>query len=166
MLCATFVPDLALGFAEKMSATVEKVEEFSESDGETAVLACQFLQMLFAKARNSIESMLSEGVEARSFVTQYERTAAELADIATAIEQAVARSRSRPARAMANAFIANYQALGQEIESLRQMLVEALAKAKAIPRPIDWQRVQEVEAAYQQGATKPFQRSSNGLKGE
>ena len=162
MATATMLPDLAVGLAETMADAFEtrRVEEWTSEEVSAAIFACHFLRDLFAMARRSIEDSLSAGVEAKTFFAHYEDAVADLDAVLATVEQLVAQARTRHLPKLTEEFVLHYQAFGSDLASLRQFLTEALTKAKTRSRPIDWKRVQEVEAAYQRGETRPFQQLS------
>jgi hypothetical protein len=168
MATATFSSDLAIGIAEKMAQVVEKVgvEELNPEQASTGIRMCGFLQELFAQARRSIEEGLSAGVDAREFAAKYERGVIGLEAIMTMTQQAVTKARTSQLSPAAEQFVSSYRASMDEMRSLHQFLVEALAKAKLPARPIDWNRVQEAEAAFARGETKPLQRSPKRQAGK
>jgi hypothetical protein len=162
------LPDLALGFAETMATTFEsgRVDQLTPREISQAISACDFLRGLFTEAHRSIEEGLSQGVDARAFAAKYERAVIELQAILTTAERIVTKARTSPLPAPAELFVSNYRELMDAMLRLRQLLAEAVDKAKRPTGPIDWQRVRDTEAAYTRGETKPFQRSSKRTAGE
>jgi hypothetical protein len=162
MATATVLPDMALQFAERMSEALEpgRVEELSVQEVSAAILTCSFLRNLFSMVRQSIETALSDGVDAKSFAAKYERAVPELDKIMATTARVVQKARTSHLPPPTEELVTNYQALGEALADLRHFLVEVLAKVKAPVRPIDWTRVQEAEAAYARGETKPFQKTS------
>ena len=57
-------------------------------------------------------------------------------------------------------FLASFQLWKSDLLFLQLLLGKALAKAKAPPRPIDWEKVKEREEAFDRGETKLFSPSS------
>jgi hypothetical protein len=159
MATATMFADLAVGFAETMAKTFEmgRVEELTPEEVSTAIRMCVFLQDLFAQARRSIAEALSQGVDARAFAAKYEQAVTDLEAVLTTAQRVVTKARTSPLPPPAEQFISSYRALMDDMLSLHEFLAEAVAKAKLPVRPIDWKRVQEAEAAYAKGETKPFQ---------
>jgi hypothetical protein len=155
------VSDLAVGFAETMARTLERgrVEELTPEEVSTALQMCGVLQDLFNRARRSIEEELSRGVDARAFAARYEQAVAELEAVLAATRRVVMNARTDLLPPSAEQFVSSYRALLDDMLSLHRFLAEAVAKASLPVRPIDWQRVQEAEAAYARGETKPFERS-------
>jgi hypothetical protein len=160
MATPTMFPDLAVGFAEKMANTFEgRIKELTPDQVSTAIRACAFLQDLFAQARRSIEEELSQGVEARAFADKYERLATDLEPVLATTQRLVTEARTSSHSEPVEQVVSSYRALMDEMLSLHEFLAKAVAKAKLPARPVDWKRVQEAEAAYASGETKPFQRS-------
>jgi hypothetical protein len=160
MASATFIPDLAAGLAETLSDNVEKVEELSTKDVQAALLVCTFMQTLLKMARGSIESSLRQGVDARAFASTYERSIAGLDSASKAVGRLLQRGHPRHWPILGEELLSGYEDLAADLAKLRQFLVEAVAKAKAPPRPLDWERVRQAEAAYGRGETKPFDKGS------
>jgi hypothetical protein len=158
MATAMVFPDLVTGIAEKVAITIEagKVEELSADEVKAAILACDFLRNLFSMARRSIEDGLRGGVDAKAFAIRYERGVADLDRVLAVVARVLTKARTSRLPALAEAFVSNYQALGDEMADLRQFLAECVAKAKAPVRPVDFKRVQEAEEAYVRGETRPF----------
>jgi hypothetical protein len=161
MATATIFPDLAVGCAQTLANTLETVgvEELAPEEVLTAIRMCAFLQDLFAQARQSIIERLSQGVDARAFAARYERVVSDLEAALTTTQRVVTKARTTPLPPTPEQLISNYRALMDDMLSLHQFLAAAVAKAKLPMRPVDWNRVQEVKAAYARGETKPFQRS-------
>ena len=161
MASASFVPDLALGLAVKISAAIEtgRIEDLAADEVSAAIFACQSLRHLFALARTSIEKALRQGVDARAFASACERAILGLDAATQTAERVAAKVHAGRLPALAEELLANYQDLAADIANLRQFLGEALSSAKAPARPIDWNRVHAAEAAFDGGETKPFQRS-------
>jgi hypothetical protein len=160
--------DLAVGMAEKMAQAFEtgRLEELTPEQVSIGIRMCGFLQELFAHARRSIEEGLSQGVEAKAFAARYERAVNELEAVLTMTERVVTKARTSQLPPPADQLVSRYRALMDDMISLHQFLAEAVAKAKLPARPMDWNRVQEAEAAFARGETKPFQRSSKKQAGK
>jgi hypothetical protein len=149
-------------FVETMADMLEtgSVQEMTSEEVSVAISMCVLLQGIFSRARRAIEEGLSQGVDGCEFVAKYERAVTDLEEVLTTAQRVVAKARMSPLSPSVELFISNYGALMDDMLSLRQFLAEAVAKAKQPVRPIDWNRVQEAEAAYARGETKPFQRSA------
>jgi hypothetical protein len=162
MATATIFPELAVEFAERMANRFEegKVEELTPDEVSTAIRMCVFLQDLFAQARRSIVEGLSQGVDARAFAAKYERAVTKLAAVLITAQRVVTKARTSTLPPPAEQFVSSYRALMDDMLGLHQVLAEAVAKAKLPPRPVDWKRVQDAEAAYARNETKPFERSA------
>jgi hypothetical protein len=168
MPTATMLPDLAVGFAGTMANTFEAggVEELTPEEVSAAIRTCDFLQELFGQARRSIEEGLSQGVDAKAFAAKYERAVTGLEAVLTVTERVVTKARTNPLPPPAEEFVSRYRALLDDLISLRQLLAEAVGKAKLPTRPVDRNRAQEAEAAYARGDTKPLRRPSQQQPGE
>jgi hypothetical protein len=111
---ATFVPDLALGFAQMMNDVFEKckVEELTASEVSDAIFFGRVVRDVLAKARQSIEASLCAGVDAHAFAAKYERTVTDLDALLTTVEQVVAKARTSRLPAPAEELVSSYQDLG------------------------------------------------------
>jgi hypothetical protein len=162
MAPATLFPDLATGFAEKMAGALEsrRVEDLSADEVAAAIFACSFLRSLLSMARRSIEATLREGVDARAFADRYEPAVTEVDRVTDLTERVAERARTGDLPVLAQEFLADFRALGEDLAGFRQFLAEAVAKAKAPLPPIDLGRVQEAQAAYDRGSTRPFRKGA------
>jgi hypothetical protein len=162
MTTATVLPELSVSFAQRTTAAFETANLDEMTPGEVArnVELLSALRQVLRLARHSIEEVLSRGVDAGEFAAKYERAVSDLGPLAEALGRVVAKTQAKLAPAHAKELGSHFQALAADIANHRQFFATAVAKAKAPPRPIDWQRVQEAEAAYARGETKPFQQSS------
>jgi hypothetical protein len=158
MAVATLETAIAAGTAESLDRVFASVEELSEKDVDTALVVCNFLQTLFRTARASIESDLSQGVDAKAFAARYEQLVSTLDTEVAAISRTLARWKRSRLPARGEELISLCEQLNTDLASLRQFLVEALEKATKPSRPIDWQHVREVEEAYARGETKPLRK--------
>jgi hypothetical protein len=153
---------LAEAMAGALAEAAEKVEVLTAEQLSNWNRGCDFLRSLNKQARQSIEEVLCQGVDAKAFVAGFEGELAALSRVASITGRVLTIARNSPLPPEGEEFVANYRALLDEVLSLHQFLADAVAKAKAPRRSIDWQRVHEVEAAYARGETKPFQPSSKG----
>jgi hypothetical protein len=160
MAVATLETAIAAGTAESLDRVFASVEELSTEDVDTTLAACNFIQTLFRTARASIESALRQGVDAKVFVAKYERAVGTLDTVKGAVSRVLARLKGRRLPARGEELISRYEDLDTDLASLRQFLLDALEKAKKPLRPIDRQRVREVEEAYARGETKPFRKTA------
>lgn len=165
MAVATFETAIAAGTAESLDRIFASVEELSAEDVDTTLAVCNFIQTLFQRARASIENALRQGVDAKAFVARYERAVSTLDTVKGAINRVLARLKGSRLPARGKELISRYEDLDTDLASLRQFLLEALEKAKKPLRPIDWQRVREVEEAYVRGETKPFRKTAGNRGG-
>jgi hypothetical protein len=162
MAPATLFPDLATGFAEKMAGALEshQVEDLTADEVSAAIFTCSFLRTLLSMARRSVEATLREGVDARAFAARYEPAVIELGRVTAVAERVAERAQADDLPALAQEFLADFRALGEDLAGFRQFLAEAVAKAKAPLPPIDLGRVQEAQAAYDRGAMRPFRKGA------
>jgi hypothetical protein len=158
MATAAFVPDLATGMAGGFFKAVEprNIEELSADELSTLVDASAFIRGLFADSRRNIEAGLCEGVEATAFASKYERGVGALNLVFDTVERIVKRLEAMRPSPRVDPVLSNFKALYDELTGLRHFLLEALAKAKTPPAPINWTRIREVEAAYSRGETRPM----------
>ncbi len=160
MAVATFETAIAAGTAESLDRIFASVGELSAEDVDTTLTVCNFIQTLFRTARASIESDLRQGVDAKAFAARCERAISTLDIVKGAVSRVLARLKGSHLPARGDELISRYQDLDTDLASLRQFLLDALEKAKKPLRPIDWQRVREVEEAFARGETKPFRKTA------
>jgi hypothetical protein len=158
MATATVFPDLAVGLVEKMAEAFgdHKVQELPPEEIAAATSICRAIRHLFTAARHSVERSLSEGVDVKAFTARYDPTLSSLELISVSVARVAASA--GPAPDLAGEFLSELRALGGDVADLQHLLGEALSKAKAPLRPIDWDRVREAEAAYARGETKPVRK--------
>jgi flavin-binding protein dodecin len=165
MAVATFETAIAAGTAESLDRAFASVEELSAEDVQSALDVCDFIQTRFRKARESIESALCQGVDAKAFAAKYERAVGTLDSVMGAVSRVLERLKGGRLPVRGEELISRYQNLNAVLANLRQFLLEALSRAKNPLRPIDWQRVREVEEAYARGETKPFRNTAEKCGG-
>jgi hypothetical protein len=110
-----------------------------------------------ADTRQTLEEVLAEGVEARSFARDYGPFLAPAEDQLAFVRELV-ESLSLMEDAASQSLLAEVRLLEQEGKAFRDLLAEALARASEPPRPINWERVRAAEEAHARGETKPFSR--------
>lgn len=159
MAAATFETAIAAGTAESFDRVFANIEELSVEDVETALDVCDFIQTRFRKARASLERALCQGVDAKAFAAKYERTFNTLDSVMEAVNRVLVSLQNGRLPASEEKLISRYQVLNTDLANFRQFLLEALEKAKKPLRPLDRQRVREVEEAYARGETKPFRKT-------
>ncbi len=161
MAVATLETAIAAGTAESLDRIFASVEELSAKDVHTALVVCDFIQSMLRTGRASIESALCQGGEAKAFAARFERAVSTLDTVKEAVGRVLARLKGCRLPALGDELICRYEDLNTDLASLRQFLHEALEKAKKpLRRPINWQRVREVEEAYARGETKPFRKTA------
>ena len=165
MPVATFETAIAAGTAESLDRVFASVEGLLDKDVDTILDVCNFIQTLLRTARSSIESTLSQGVDAKALAARYERAVSTLDTVKGAVSRVLAKLKGSRLPSRGEVLIARYEDLDTDLASLRQLLQEALEKARKPLRPIDWQRVREVEEAYDRGETKPFRKTAGKCGG-
>jgi hypothetical protein len=162
MAPVTLFPDLATGLAATLADALKgrNVDDLSAAEVSAAIFTCSFLRNLVSIARRSIEATLCEGVDAKAFAANSERAIAELDRVRVVAERVAERARTGHLPVLAQEFVTNFQGLERDLTDLRRFLLEAVARAKAPLGPIDLKRLQEAQAAYDRGATRPFRQKS------
>jgi hypothetical protein len=164
MITTSVVPDFALGLAKDTRAGIESAELDKWPAEQLALynVTCRSMRDLFVSARKNIEAELFDGVDAKAFVARYEKTIGLLDAIlaqATPVAQTVKIGRRTEA---AEELVSNFKALAGAATELHRFLSAMLAIANAPGREIDWRKIEESEAAYQRGETKPFRPLADG----
>jgi hypothetical protein len=153
-------PIIAQGLMDTIARAMaaEHIEEWPPEAVDGAVANCQQARRALRGIRQNLEQMLCAGVTAQAFLAQNElpmqlagRAAAELDRLRNELSH-------RPLAPKLKEFLSESEALVREYTDLHDFLAGVFAKAKAPPRPIDWNRVQEAERAFACGETRPFQR--------
>jgi hypothetical protein len=107
--------------------------------------------------RERLEGVLAEGVEARSFARGFSpflpAADEQLGKVQALLEQ-IAQAEDAASTSLAE----ELRLLDQATRAYRDLLAEALSRATAPPRAVDWDRVRAAEEAYARGETKPFSR--------
>jgi hypothetical protein len=158
---STLLPDLALGVVGEMTRALEAraIERCSAEDISEAVSLCQEVQRLVRLSLRSVQRALSQGMEAGQFAARYEPIVVALDPRLNNVRRLTEALRALPLPEYAAELLSEFQTLGVELARLHQFLGEALARARAAPRPIDPSRVREAQAAYGRGETKPFRKA-------
>jgi hypothetical protein len=126
--------------------------------------AIQVIRKNTVNMHRCLENVLAEGVEAGSFARDYDPLLAaheeQLAMVRGLVEQLASAE-----ELAAESLVGELRSLGnelrlleQEMRSYRDLLAEALSRAKAAPRSLDWERVRDAEEAYARGETRRFSR--------
>jgi hypothetical protein len=110
-----------------------------------------------ADMRQVLEQVLADGVEAHSFHRDYSPLLPATDDHLAQVRELVERL-SEAADAAPESLAAELRLLQQKIQAFRDLLAEALSRASAAPRQVDWGRVRAAEEAHARGETKPFSR--------
>lgn len=162
MSFGTGFPEMVIGFAETVTQTVEAGEEkeWSAEDFRQVTAACREVREKFAAMDGMLRNALTQGVDPALFVRREEPRLARLDKLLSRHSAILAEAdRLLTASPEMRALIAEYEALLKSMSQHRGLLNEALSKMKAPRRPIDWQKVQEAQAAFGRGETVPFQRT-------
>lgn len=165
MVGATLETTVAAGAGEALENAIANVAELTTKDVYTALLVCTFMQNLFKTARVSIESALCQGGEARAFAEKYERAVVVVDTVKGSVGRVLGKVKASRLPALGEELISRFEDLDSDLARLRQFLVEAIAAAKKTSRPIDWQRVCEVEEAHVRGETKPSRKTAGARNG-
>jgi hypothetical protein len=156
MSISAVFPEVAMGFAESVTHAVAAAEkaQWSDEDVRQVRLACREVRQKFEWMDQIVRRALVDGVDAATFVAQAEthRTRLDRLLLQFSAIQAAARSDD-------GEFVVEFEGMGKAISRVRDLLNEVLTKMKTPRRPIDWQRVEEAQAAYVRGETKPFKRA-------
>jgi hypothetical protein len=153
-------PILASGLINTLTDAMqaEPVEDWLPETVEEAISICRQARRAVKGMRHEQEQALQSGLKAKVFVAQIEPRAQVMEQGLAVLSQLVQGLRGQVLGAGMKDFLSEAQALVREVADLHSFLSEVLAKAKALPRPMDWDRVQEAEEAYARGETKPFRR--------
>lgn len=151
------IPSLERRLLQMLSDEVaaESIHDWPEQSVQFCVELLRKLREYTAKKRQTLEAMLAEGVEVRSFAHNHSPLLSVLDDQIGQVRELV--ERLAPAEdAASRSLAAELHLLEQAIQVFRDLLAEALSRASAPPRPVDWDRVRAAEEAHARGETKPF----------
>lgn len=138
-------------------ATAEPVRQWPARSLQLCSLLLKKMRESIADMRESLERVLSEGAEARSFVRQHAPLLPVLNEyVGTARD--LAEQIAQAADAASEGLSEELRLLAAEGQAVRDLLAEALTRASAAPRPFDPARVRAAEAAHSHGETKPISR--------
>jgi hypothetical protein len=149
----------------------EEVE--AEPVGEWPARSVQLALKLLREVRENVavdllqalEQVLSEGIEARSFVRVYSRFLPDADNDLTQIQELIDRVCS-VGGAAGESLTAELRSLEEVYRTYRDRLAEALARASEPPRPIDWDRLKrESDADFAAGRFTAFETAENTLRG-
>jgi len=159
-MSTTVYPVLADGLIDTITRVMRdgRVEESSvEAVGE-AIALCQQARRAIKAVREEQERTLADGRQVKEFVAQMDPLTGVLGRGLVVLSGLVDGLGHRDLSPPMMEFLSEAKALVREADALQRFLVEALAKAKVPPRPIDWNRAKDAEAAYTRGETTPFQK--------
>jgi hypothetical protein len=142
---------------EQDAAAARSAPAWPEESLRARLADVQNLRETTADLHQTLDDLLSEGVEARGFARQcgplLGSIEGQIADV-----QRLHTVVSSWGDDLSQSLAAELCSLEQDTRALRDLLAEALARAAAPARPVDWERVRAAEEAYARGETKPFTR--------
>jgi hypothetical protein len=107
-------------------------------------------------SRQAIEEVLIEGIEGRSLVRDFApllATTEERIALLQKLTLTLSAVQDTPGK---ETLISEARLLENENLAIRGLLQKAFSIASEAPRPVDWDRVREVEEAHASGKTKRF----------
>jgi hypothetical protein len=156
---STVFPEMVMGFAETVTHAVEVGEsnKWSEEDARQITAACRETGDKFRSLEQILRLRLTEGVNAATFLKEEQLRLARLDKLLSQHAAALTESdRLQRVPSEALELIAAFEELGKTIARFRDLLKTAISKMNTPRRPVDWQRVQEAQAAFGKGETKPL----------
>ncbi len=105
--------------------------------------------------RRTVEDRLAQGVEARSFAREYGPVLPAIREQAAQFREFTERLSSAGDAASAR-LREPVHSMILEMEAVRDLLEEALARASETPPPVDGERIRAAEEAHARGETKPL----------
>jgi hypothetical protein len=135
--------------------TAESVHTWPEQSLQFCLHLLQKIREGIANRRQMLEAMLAEGVEARSFARNHGSLLPVLDDQLGQVRGVVERLAAAD-DPVSESLGGELRLLEQEIQTFRNLMSEALSRASAAPRPVDWDRVRAAEEAHGRGETRPF----------
>jgi hypothetical protein len=160
MTFGTVFPEMAMGFAESVTHAVQVAEtkEWSAEDVRQVVAACREVRQKFDAMGRLLRDALVEGVDAATFVRQEEPHLARLEKLLSQHAAILAEAdRIQAPQSGHGEFLAEFEAMGKAMSGVRDLLRQALSAMTTPRRPVDWQRVQEAQAAHVRGETRPLE---------
>lgn len=153
LVLPTFERRLLQAVGEQMAS--EPVRNWPEPSQQLCLRLVEALRANTARKNQTLERLLTEGVEARSFAREngplLPATDEQLTQVRGIIER-LAPGEDPGAETVA----AELHVLERELQAFRDLLAEALSRASETPRPVDPARVRAAEEAYAHGDTKRF----------
>jgi hypothetical protein len=156
MSFGTIVPDMVLGFAEAVTQAIEAGEqsEWSVEDVRQITLASRETREKIVVLDDMVRNQLKNGVDAATFAKQAEGLLVRLDKCLLQHSVVLAgMDRFQTTAPEMVELIAAFEELGKGASRHRDLLKEAVSKIRTPRRPIDWQQVQEVQAAFARGET-------------
>jgi hypothetical protein len=136
-------------------AAAEPVRTWPVRSLQTALKILRDVRESAVDARHELADELSAGVEARSFAGAYQEYLPVLEEQVGIVRQLI--ELASPAEdPSSQSLVAELRLLETENQAFRDLLADALARASAPVRPVDWERVRAAEEAHGRGETKPF----------
>jgi hypothetical protein len=108
------------------------------------------------KERRLLQEVLASGVEARSFSSICAPGLAVADDIISILRKLVGQLTENDAGSQS--LVAEARVVEKKYRAMRDLLAEALARARETRRPVDWLQVRAAEEAHERGEMKPFSR--------
>ena len=138
---------------EEMEA--EPIQQWAEESRQFLVDLLRRIREHDVGVRHRLEAKVVDGVEAHSFVRDYGPLLAATDEQLAGLQPLMEKLPAEDSPALSH-LGAELRSLIDEKRSFRAFLAEALARAAARPRPVDFERSRSAEAAYARGETKPF----------
>ena len=163
MVFGTVFPEMVMEFAETVTHAVEigeKEEEWSAEDVRHVAVACRETGEKFGSMQEMLRNALTGGVDVAAFVKQEGPRLARLDKLLLRHSAILAEAdRLQALSPETREVVADFEAMGRAMSLFRDLLKEALSKMTTPRFPIDWQRVEEAQAAVGRRETKPFHRT-------
>jgi hypothetical protein len=154
------LPDFGVSFVTITTEGVEtvNVEELTPEKVTLTINLLRAAREVLAALHKSIFEDLCRGVDSQQFAAKYEKAVANIGPITQRLARAIEKTQAKVSPAHAKEIGFHFDELATDLAKQAAFLARATANANAPGRPIDWQRVQEAEAAYARGEMKPFQK--------
>ena len=149
----------------KDEVVAEPVRDWSQPSLELGLGLLRTFRASVAGMLQTLENMLSKGVEKRAFLREGARLLTEAMERTPLIQELV--EALTPAEDAASLkLMAEVQALAEEEEAFRNLLTEALSRASMPFRPMDWDSLKrEVDADFAAGRFVAVETADDVCKG-
>lgn len=141
----------------KEEVEAKSVREWPSESVELCLVLLLEIRARIAAMLQTLEEVLAEGVEARSFVVDSTPLLAAAEKFAASIGELVEKLSSSEGDASAR-LLAALRLLAKEEQTYRNLLGKAASLAARPSPPLDRERIRKAEEAYTCGDTKPFHR--------